>query len=267
VLFFFRLIERREWLKKILLIEDDVHVRSTIKELLENNNYTVFAAVDGKEGIQLAQEIHPNLIISDIMMPRLDGYDVIKALKKDPQFIDIPFVFLTAKAEISDFREGMDLGADDYLTKPFRASGLLKLVENKLLKYDLLRRQKVVPAKKKEKKDALTENDKMFINVKNKPQIIRVGDILFIKAEGEYSNIHLVSGTEILKRKLVKEWELQLPDNIFLRIHRSTIINLNYLEKIEKWYNRSYVIYLKNHPEKFVVSQRFASKLKSNYIL
>jgi DNA-binding LytR/AlgR family response regulator len=253
--------------KKILLIEDDFSVRTTIKELLENNNYVVFAATDGKEGIQLAQEIHPDLIISDIMMPHVNGYEVLKSLRKDPEFNDIPFVFLSAKAEISDFREGMDLGADDYLTKPFRAASLLKMIENKLIKFDQIHKQKGTTNKKTEKKDVLTENDKLFINVKNKPQIIRVGDILFIKAEGEYSNIHLVSGIQILKRKLVKEWELQLPESIFLRIHRSTIINLNYMEKIEKWYNRSYVIYLKNYPDKFIVSQRFAAKLKSNYIL
>jgi DNA-binding LytR/AlgR family response regulator len=255
--------------KKILLVEDEQTVRNSIKELLENINYTVFSAPDGKEGLQLATEIKPDLIISDIMMPHLDGFGLIKAVRENPSVKNVPFIFLTAKAEISDFREGMDLGADDYIVKPFRAVKLLELIENKLARFDSLRNSPGIEPEEqlKEKKSSLTENDKLFLTVKNKPQIIRIGDILFIKAEGEYSNIHLVSGVKILKRKLIKEWEQQLPSNIFLRIHRATIINLNHLSNIERWYNRSYVIFLKNYPEKFIVSQRYASRIRARFVL
>ncbi len=255
--------------KKILVIEDETSVKGFIRELLENNKYIVFTASDGKEGLQLARELKPDLIVCDIMMPQMNGYEVIKGLKEDPVFINLPFIFLTAKAEITDFREGMDLGADDYVTKPFRAASLLKTIENKLAKFSMAQNAQSDAAIKtiEEKELKLTENSKLFFTVKNKPQIIRVGDILYIKAEGEYSSICLVSGEKILKRKLVKEWEEQLPQDIFLRIHRSVIININRMEKIEKWYNRSYAIYLTGCTEKFIASQRYASKLRTNLSL
>jgi DNA-binding response OmpR family regulator len=256
-------------MKKILLIEDDYALRSIVKDLLEANNYKIFTASDGIEGIQLAKEILPDLIICDVMMPKLNGFEVINNLRKDSILSFIPFIFLTAKTELNDFREGMELGADDYITKPFRASGLLKVVEIRLAKYEALKQKNKIlfEEETENKKESLTENDRLFINVKNKPQIIKVGDIVFIKADGEYSNIHLNNGLKILKRKSLKEWEQQLPCNIFLRIHRSTIINVNYLDKIEKWHNRTYIIFLKHTAEKFIISQRYSSKIRSNLMI
>ena len=255
--------------KKILVIEDESSVREFIRELLENNDYIPFTAADGKDGLLLARELKPDLIICDVMMPYLNGYEVIKQLKDEPDSIHIPFIFLTAKAEINDFREGMDLGADDYVTKPFRAASLLKTIENKLMKFESLKNisSEEIENGNDEKKEKLTEDSKLFLSVNTIPHIVKVGDILFITAEGEYSNIHLTTGLRIMKRRLLKDWEKQLPESIFTRIHRSTIINKNRIEKIEKWYNRSYVIYLTNYSEKFIVSQRYASKLKSNLIL
>ncbi len=256
-------------MKKILVIEDEDVVRTSIIELLEASNYKVFSASDGKEGLQLASEIMPDLIICDIMMPKLDGYEVIKKLKLNPDFYYIPFIFLTAKAEVTDFRNGMEIGADDYITKPFRADTLLKAISTRLEKFGLMRAQNRKQEKSTGEKDKnlMTENDKIFVNVNNKPQIIKIGDILSIKANGEYSDLFLVSGSKLIVRKLLKQWEDQLPDNIFLRIHRSTIINMNYIEKIEKWYNRSYIIFLKNTEEKFVISQRYSSKIKSRFFV
>lgn len=254
-------------MKKILLVEDEYTVRVSIRELLEANDYKVFAASDGVEGVDLAKEISPDLIICDVMMPKMTGYQVFESLKNDDSFNMVPFIFLTAKAELTDIREGMDLGVDDYITKPFRAQSLLKAVQIRLEKFEAVQKSKPGIDTADTKKTLLTENDRLFITVNNKPQILRIGDILCIKAEGEYSNVILVSGTQMLLRKLIKQWEEQLPENLFLRIHRSTIINLNQIEKIEKWYNRSYIITLKNSKEKFTISQRYAKKIKTNFSL
>ena len=113
-------------MKKILIIEDESAIRSTLRELLELNGYKAFLAEDGMEGVQLAKEINPDLIICDIMMPRMSGEGVIEELKKDKILSMVPFIFLTAKADISDFRNGMESGADDYITKPFRAAYYFK---------------------------------------------------------------------------------------------------------------------------------------------
>ena len=255
-------------MKKVLLIEDEYTVRVSIRELLESSGYKVFAASDGIEGVQLAKEITPDIIICDVMMPKLNGFEVFENLRQEPGLSTIPFIFLTAKAEIQDIREGMELGADDYVIKPFKAASLLKVIETRLEKYEAIQQQKQDDGDKTDKKTApLTENDRLFVNVNNKPQIIRVGDILCIKANGEYSTVILSSGTKLLLRKLMKQWEDQLPESIFLRIHRSTIVNINQIEKIEKWYNRSYIIFLKNSEEKFTISQRYARKIKSNFVL
>jgi DNA-binding LytR/AlgR family response regulator len=256
-------------MKKILIIEDEYAIRSTLRDLLESNGYKAYLAEDGMIGLQLAKEINPDLIICDIMMPRLGGNGVIEELKKDKLLSLIPFIFLTAKAEISDFRDGMENGADDYITKPFRAASILKAIEMRIQKFESIKLQNANDKNgvSEGKKETLSENDKLFINTKNKSQFIRVGDILCIKAEGEYSTIYMISGTSLLVRKLMKQWELQLPENIFLRIHRSTILNINHIEKIEKWYKRAYIVKLKNFEESFIISQRYSSKIKSKFIV
>ncbi len=121
-------------MKKILLIEDNLEMRENTAEMLELANYEVQVAENGKIGVRLAQETMPDLIICDIMMPELDGYGVLYILAKNPKTSAIPFIFLTAKAEKSDYRKGMNLGADDYLTKPFEEMELLEAVDIRLKK-------------------------------------------------------------------------------------------------------------------------------------
>lgn len=124
---------------RILLIEDNPEMRENIAEILELSDYDVFTAENGKLGIELAKEHLPNLIICDIMMPELDGYGVLRILSKLPETASIPFIFLTAKAENTDFRKGMKMGADDYLTKPFEEAELMDAIELRLKKSEALR--------------------------------------------------------------------------------------------------------------------------------
>lgn len=124
-------------MKKILLIEDNLEVRENTSEILELAGYEVTAAVNGKLGVEAAQRILPDLIICDIMMPELDGYGVLHILNKKPETANIPFIFLTAKTEKADIRKGMNLGADDYLTKPFDDTDLLNAIEARLKKSEL----------------------------------------------------------------------------------------------------------------------------------
>jgi CheY-like chemotaxis protein/CRP-like cAMP-binding protein len=126
-------------MKKILVIEDMADVRENLQELLEISGYQVATASDGAEGVDKALEERPDLILCDVMMPRLDGFTVLNILSKRPETADIPFVFLTAKTEKEDFRKGMDLGADDYLTKPFSVEELLNVVETRLKKAERLK--------------------------------------------------------------------------------------------------------------------------------
>jgi CheY-like chemotaxis protein/CRP-like cAMP-binding protein len=120
--------------QKILIIEDNKEVRENTAELLELAGYQVEVAENGKLGVAKAKEYTPDLIICDIMMPQLDGYGVLNMLSHLPETSKIPFVFLTAKADKSDFRKGMNLGADDYLTKPFDENDLLDVILIRLKK-------------------------------------------------------------------------------------------------------------------------------------
>ncbi len=127
-------------MKTILLIEDDADMRDNIAEILELADYTVIRAENGKRGVELAKKAPPDLILCDIMMPELDGYGVLHMLSKTPATAEVPFIFLSAKAERSDVRRGMELGADDYLTKPFEESELLNAVEGRLRRSQTFRK-------------------------------------------------------------------------------------------------------------------------------
>jgi CRP-like cAMP-binding protein len=128
-------------MKKILLIEDNDDVRENIAEMLEMAQYEIVTAVNGRDGFEKANECKPDLIICDIMMPVLDGHGLLHLLTKNPATASIPFIFLTAKADRGDIRKGMEMGADDYLTKPFDDVELLNAIETRFKKTELLRRE------------------------------------------------------------------------------------------------------------------------------
>lgn len=130
-------------MKKILVIEDEETVRANILELLDAENFEALEASNGLLGIQLAQEHLPDLIICDIMMPNLDGYAVLTALRSEPVTATIPLIFLTAKDDRSSTRKGMELGADDYLTKPCTANELLRAISIRLEKQAAYKQQYV----------------------------------------------------------------------------------------------------------------------------
>lgn len=128
---------------KFLIIEDSSYFRKMIRNIIQNslNNIQLFEASNGKAGVKLALEHLPDLIISDIMMPELDGYGVLKTLRQNPSTQAIPFIFLSSRVEKSDQRYGMDLGADDYLTKPFTRDELLGAIAARLKKKELIQQQ------------------------------------------------------------------------------------------------------------------------------
>ncbi|NIJ52607.1 response regulator [Dyadobacter arcticus] len=139
--------------EKILIIEDNDDIRESTAEILEFSGYVVRQANNGKEGVELALRQRPDLILCDIMMPEMDGYGVLYMLGKNLETDSIPFIFLTAKAERIDFRKGMEMGADDYLTKPFDEIELLKAIEGRLAKEQ---KQKAFHSKTLQRLESLT---------------------------------------------------------------------------------------------------------------
>jgi len=125
-------------MKRILIIDDHDQIRENIAEILSLGGYETFTAENGKKGVEIALEQLPDLVVCDIMMPELDGFGVLHLLRKNASTEHIPFIFLTAKVERSDFRKGMEMGADDYITKPFDDIELLNAIEIRLKKQELL---------------------------------------------------------------------------------------------------------------------------------
>ena len=127
-------------MKKILVIEDNADVRENLCEILELSDYIPYSAENGKAGVEVAISKDVDLILCDVMMPELDGFGVLKILNKNPKTSGIPFIFLTAKSEKADFRKGMGLGADDYITKPFDDVELLDAIEMRLKKSERIKK-------------------------------------------------------------------------------------------------------------------------------
>lgn len=188
-------------MKTILLIEDDVILRENTSELLELANYTVINASNGVTGVELAKNQLPNIIICDIMMPELDGYGVLKALSLEKTTKHIPFIFLSAKTERSDVRKGMDLGADDYITKPFTEEELINAIESRLAKTEILKERHIKSAldtPNDEAENIRNLNDlKNFLDNNGTSFNFKKGEIIY--EEGDHSNMIFLIHKGVIK--------------------------------------------------------------------
>jgi len=128
-------------MSKVLVIEDEKNIRETIQEILDLNNFSVATAQNGLIGVAKALHFKPDIIICDVMMPEMDGFETLKNIRSINEISNIPFIFLTAKTEKKDLREGMNLGADDFLNKPFHTKELLKVIDLRINKSKLEKQQ------------------------------------------------------------------------------------------------------------------------------
>jgi DNA-binding response OmpR family regulator len=190
-------------MRKILLIEDDVVLRENTSELLELSNYEVLNAPNGKIGVKVAKETLPDIIVCDIMMPELDGYGVLEALTKNESTQHIPFIFLSAKTERKDVRRGMDLGADDYITKPFTEDELISAIESRLAKASILKDRREKKEEQKEDKEDLRSLNDLKNYFEDNGETFRYPKETSIYKEGKNSNyIYLITSGLIKCHKL-----------------------------------------------------------------
>lgn len=224
-------------MKKILLIEDNKDVRENIAELLELSGYKIEQASNGKEGVLKAKHLIPDLIICDIMMPELDGYGVLDILSHESKTASIPFVFLTAKAELVDMRKGMNMGADDYLTKPFEEEDLLKAIEVRLSKVSALQKdfENSVTGIESLIDAALTIDDFDSISKERKR-------LIFKKKQPIYSEGNLPRGIYFIEKGSVKSYKTNSNDKDYIsKIYKAgeffgyinVLENANYSENTE----------------------------------
>jgi len=248
---------------KILIIEDEVDLADNIRSLLELRNYKVITAKDGTEGIELARKYLPDLIISDIMMPGLNGFKVKEALNLDGDTSLIPFIYLTAKVEYNDYRKGMSLGADDYLFKPFRSEDLFSSINIRLKKAETIKAKFSDVEKNISNQFNNHGQDSILLNINNTSVFIKLKRIKFITAERQYSNLWLNDNKRIIMRKSLNEWENIFPSGHLIRIHRKTIVNINYVEHIVKSDQTKLKAVIKNNGGEFEISRRYAQKIRA----
>ncbi|MGS2740196.1 response regulator [Sinomicrobium sp. M5D2P17] len=201
-------------MKKILLIEDDPVLRESTAELLELSDYKVVTASNGKKGVSLTSEEKPDIIICDIMMPELDGYGVLEALSGNKETRNIPFIFLSAKTERREVRKGMDLGADDYLTKPFEETELISAIESRLAKISLLQEgttERKLAEPREE--DILSINElKNFFLDEGECFGFEEGDVIY--SEGNHSNHIFLVESGMVKTHRIEEYGKELITSI-----------------------------------------------------
>ena len=204
-------------MKKVLFIEDDTVVRENTAELLELADYEVITAANGKSGVAIAKQEHPDIIVCDIMMPEMDGYGVLQALANDPETQQIPFIFLSAKTEHKDIRRGMDLGADDYLTKPFEEEELISAIESRLAKVAILNK-----IRENDKKQAATPSSENKINsLSDLREIVKSYDLQSYKAgetiyeEGKQSNHFFFIDRGVVKSHRMDEYGKELITSVY----------------------------------------------------
>jgi len=204
---------------KILIIEDDKDIRKNLVVLFSSLEYEVKSTVTAEEALTILDALHPDLIICDINLPNMSGYDFKELLNKNKETFGIPFIFLTARNTYEDLRSGMKLAADDFVFKPYKASDLIQSVELRLMKSRI--------------NNNSYEDAYIFVKVNKTVKKILLKNINVILGENQYSKVCQINGKNYLVRKPLNKWEETLPEN-FVRINRSAIININIVEEITK---------------------------------
>lgn len=247
--------------KRILLIEDDPNLLKNIREILEEEGFIVKTEVEGESGLKSAFEWNPDIIICDIAIPLKNGYEILQEISNDHEAKSIPFIFLTAKVKKEDLRKGMQLGADDYIFKPFDINDLLNSVN--------LRLKKAIQRKPDNAQNAFDKiyqmEDKISLRSGSGMGLYAVKDLKFLSARNPYILLKFSNGKSSLLRQTLDEWEQKLPSKYFIRIHRSTIINTEFITRIEKLSQSSYAIRIKDETDSFVISKRYTSKVMSRF--
>lgn len=247
-------------MNKILVVEDDVILAENIGFFLEKENYIVNIAHNGADALELIKQVIPDLIICDVNMPQMNGYQLKEALNKN-KTVDIPLIYLTAKTQISDLREGMSLGADDYIFKPYNSDELIKII-----KLRLERRKNLIDNIRfnfSEENKTYEVHDSFLVKGGKKSKLIKIINIKLILADAQYSEVYLSNNEKFIMRVSLNEWELKLPNQLFKRVHRSTIINYDFVDSHYTTGDK-YYFKIKNWEESIVISRRKYKLLKLN---
>ncbi|HZS05577.1 MAG TPA: LytTR family DNA-binding domain-containing protein [Blastocatellia bacterium] len=239
----------RDW--KAVIVDDERLARNKLRSLLaQHPEIQIVGEADGvKVALRVIEETKPDVVFLDIQMPGQSGFDLVNQLRQP-----IRIIFATAFDEYAI--RAFEVNALDYLLKPVNPERLARAVERLSL---------AAPEPDKSTRP-LEYDDYLFLTFGDSSRFLRVGAIRSISAAGVYTEVVTADSQKTLVLKSLNEWEARLPGKYFLRIHRSTIINLEFVERVEKWFNYSQHVYLRGVGEPFVMSRRYAARLREKTI-
>jgi two-component system LytT family response regulator len=235
---------------RAVIVDDERLARKELRSLLaEHPTIEIVAEADSvKAAVPLIHSAQPDVIFLDIQMPGASGFELLAQI--DPA---IKVIFVTAFDAYAI--RAFDVNALDYLLKPINparlSAAITRLTNSEASSASALRK--------------LDYGDRLFLEIGGRAQFLKLDQIVCLRAAGDYSEVLTTAGKPALVLKSLKEWAERLPDNHFARIHRSTIINLEYVERVEGQFNRSYQIQLRHVPEPLLVSRRYAAQLKQKF--
>ncbi len=232
---------------RVLVIDDERLARKDLMALLSAHEHitVVGEADDVPSAVKAIERLDPDVIFLDIQMPGDSGFDLLEKAE-----VEARVIFVTAYDEYAI--RAFEVNALDYLLKPVHPERLAKALEKLALQ------EQEAPTRVRR----LKYDDRLFLLVGRHFKFLKVNTILAVTAAGDYSEVRTSDGSKGLVLKSMKEWETRLPALHFLRIHRSSIINMEYIDRVEEWFNYSFKVYLKGLDEPYVISRRYATKLK-----
>ena len=253
-------------MKKILIIQSNLEQNFEFQESLESAGYNTYITVGESDGLKIADRYSPDVMICD-----LDDYEkelaVVKMLNDNSSTECIPLLVITSTPNNTHIRAAMELGANDVMLKPLNHESLLRSIKKRIRKIEVI-------TEKLTDRIISTENafsnqskkvDHILIKIGTKLKLIEFSKIVCITALKEYSKVTIDDGCKIIVRKSIRNWVETLPAKNFLRIHRATIVNMLFLDKIEKAGFRSYNVFLKNITTPFPISQRYGNIMKKTF--
>lgn len=249
----------------VLIIKKNTQFKSRLIEYLSERGYGLLTASDGKEGLQKAIETKPDVIVAGAVIPGFQTFDFVEKIRKNSELSTTPIICLLKSFDKNEYRRAMEAGADDALIMPFEVETLCKAITvryRRILEisdrhYELNKPDNIL------NKEFEKENKPwIFIDTKENRKFVKIQDIKFITAEGIKTCLHLNKDEDVLIRKSVREWEQRLGEKSFVRVNRSTILNLNFIENISKWSSRTFLVRIYDTDEPLIISQRYSKKLK-----
>jgi len=232
---------------RALIVDDERLARNDLISMLKAFPNIIIAgeASDANSAAKAIEQLNPDVIFLDIQMPGQTGFDLLNTADTCAKII-----FVTAFDEYA--LRAFEVNALDYLLKPVNPKRLKEAIE----KLDGEQGSEYFEMRR------LNYDDRLFLQVNSNMKFIKVNDLICINASGDYSEVYTADERKGLTTKSMREWEARLPEKHFCRVHRSSIINLEYVTKVEKWFNNSFRLYLKGIGDPVIMSRRYASKLK-----